>query len=123
VTPILIRQLADHCASMFAAAPVRRIGVSPSYYYVGLGVLVVLMLVAGIKAFRMWEELHDVAEPDSPTDLLGTFEEAHAAGELDDEEFERVRQRLAGPSAGANPTPPAGRPEGETTTQRDVIVP
>ena len=37
----------------------------------------------------MWEDIHDVEEPDSPADLLATFEEAHAAGEMDDEEFER----------------------------------
>jgi hypothetical protein len=112
--PILIRQLADHCAGLFAAMPARRVGVSPSYYYVGLGVLVVLMLVAGIKAYRMWEELHDVAEPDSPADLLETFEEAHAAGELDDQEFERVRQRLAGPAVGGSPAPPVIPPEDDT---------
>jgi hypothetical protein len=106
VTPISIKQWADHCAGLVAAVPIRRVGVSPSYYYVGLGVLVVLMLVAGIKAYRMWEEIHDVAAPDSPADLLETFEEAHAAGELDDLEFERVRQRLAGPAAGASPVPP-----------------
>jgi hypothetical protein len=115
VTPILMRQVADHCAGLFAAAPVRRIGVSPSYYYVGLGVLVVLMLVAGIKAYRMWEELHDVAEPDSPLDLLESFEEAHAAGELDDQEFERVRKRLAGPVAGGSPVPPVIPPKDDAS--------
>jgi len=90
---------------MLAAVAVRRFGVSASYYYVGLGVLGVLMLVAGIKAYRMWEEIHDVPEPDLPTDLLETFEEAHAAGELDDEEFERVRQRLLGPADTGSPAP------------------
>ncbi len=67
-----------------------------SSYYIGLGVLVVLMIVALVKAYRMWEEINDVEEPDSPTDLLATFEAAHAAGEIDDEELERVRQKLAG---------------------------
>ena len=52
----------------------------------------------------MWEEIHDVEEPDSPTDLLESFEEAHAAGELDDEEFERVRRRLVGPTTGQDET-------------------
>jgi uncharacterized membrane protein len=70
--------------------------IGPSYY-VGLAILVVLVVVALVKAFQMWEEIHDVEEPDSPTDLLESFEEAHAAGELDDEEFERVRRRLASP--------------------------
>jgi uncharacterized membrane protein len=122
VTPISIKQLADQCAGLVAAVPFRRVGVSPSYYYVGLGVLVVLMLVAGIKAYRMWEELQDVAEPDSPADLLETFEEAHAAGELDDQEFERVRRRLASPAAGAVPIPPPVGPGGDDATQRDVTA-
>jgi hypothetical protein len=120
VTPILIRKLADHCTGLLSAAPVRRVGVSPSYYYVGLGVLVVLMLVAGIKAYRMWEELHDVAEPDLPADLLETFKEAHAAGELDDQEFERVRQRLAGPAAGGAPAMPEIRAKHDATTESDA---
>ena len=69
-------------------------------YYLGLGILLVLMVVAVVKAYQMWEELHDVEEPDSPIDLLESFEQAHAAGELDDEEFARVRERLAGPITG-----------------------
>ena len=59
-------------------------------YYIGLAILVVLMLFAFVKAYRTWEEIHEVEDPDRPEDLLETFEEAHAAGELDDEEFERV---------------------------------
>jgi hypothetical protein len=61
-----------------------------------------------------------VEEPDSPGDLLASFEQAHAAGELDDEEFERVRARLkhsptfgvqtsSSPPAGES-TPPPGTP-------------
>ncbi|HEX3450448.1 MAG TPA: hypothetical protein VHS97_19490, partial [Isosphaeraceae bacterium] len=76
--------------------------------------------VAGIKAYRMWEELHDVAEPDLPADLLETFKEAHAAGELDDQEFERVRQRLAGPAAGGAPAMPEIRPKPDATTESDA---
>ena len=38
--------------------------------------------------------MQDVEDPDTPK-MLHTFEEARAAGELDDEEMERVRQRLA----------------------------
>ena len=63
--------------------------------YIGLALLAVLLVAALIKAYRIWEEIHDVEEPDSPSDLLASFEEAHAAGELDDEELERVRKRLA----------------------------
>ena len=77
-------------------------------YYVGLAILLVLMVLALVQAYRMWEEIHDVEEPDSPTDLLEAFEEAHAAGELDDEEFERVRRRLAGPHEPAEDEERAG---------------
>jgi hypothetical protein len=122
VAAIFIRHLAGHYIGLFAAASARRVGVSISYYYVGLGVLAVLILIAGIKAYRMWEELRDVEEPDSPGDLLEKFQEAHDAGELDDQEFERVRQRLRDPEPGASPTPPPVRPDGDTTTQRDVTV-
>ncbi len=62
----------------------------------GLAILVVLMVIALVKAFRMWEEIHEVEQPDSPIDLLEAFEDAHAAGQLDDKEFEQVRRRLMG---------------------------
>lgn len=79
-------------------------------YYVGLTILAVLLAVAVVKAYQMWEEIHDIEEPDSPTDLLEAFEEAHAAGELDDEELERVRHRLKGEPSPSKaivaPTPP-----------------
>jgi hypothetical protein len=82
-------------------------------YYLGLGILLVLMVVALVKAYQMWEELHDVEEPDSPIDLLESFEEAHAAGELDDEEFARVRQRLTSPTTGQDEkSAPADRDAG-----------
>jgi hypothetical protein len=92
---------------LHAAAPLKWLKFSPPYY-LGLAILVVLMVVALVKAYQMWEEIHDVPEPDSPTDLLASFEEAHAAGELDDLELERVKQRLVGPIAGQDePSVPA----------------
>jgi hypothetical protein len=66
--------------------------------YVPLGVLTVLLVASLIKAVRVWEEIHDVEEPDTPTDLLASFEQAHAVGELDDAEFARVREQLGGAS-------------------------
>ena len=73
----------------------------------GLAILLVCMVLAVVQAYRMWEEMHDVEEPDSPAELLEAFEEAHASGELDDEEFARVRSRLAGPSADQGKISPA----------------
>jgi hypothetical protein len=67
-------------------------------YYVGLAVLVILLVIALVAAYRVWSEIHDVEEPDSPEDLLESFEQAHAAGVLDDRELARVRWRLTGDS-------------------------
>jgi hypothetical protein len=85
--------------------------VSVWQYYLGLAILLILLTVAVVKSYGMWEEIHDVEEPDSPTDLLEAFEEAHAAGELDDAELERVRRRLAGTPPPLPPNSPAPTPE------------
>jgi hypothetical protein len=72
-------------------------------YWIGLGLLVAVLLVALIKGYREWQEIHDVEEPDSPDDLLRSFREAHAMGELDDDEFQRVERRLSSSSASGGP--------------------
>lgn len=68
---------------------------SGPYYYVGLALLVIILFVALIAAYRVWEEINDVEEPDSPVDLLESFKQAHAEGELDDQELDRVRRLLS----------------------------
>ncbi len=88
--------------------------------YIGLALLAVLLVVALIKAYRVWEEIHDVEEPDSPADLLAAFKQAHAAGELDDEELERVRERLERSSViGEHPT---ARPPSNDRTGSDPNI-
>jgi hypothetical protein len=67
--------------------------------YVPLGLLTVLLVALLINAVRVWGEIHDVEEPDSPSDLLASFEQAHAKGELDDAEFARVREQLRSSSS------------------------
>jgi hypothetical protein len=57
--------------------------------------LAVLLLLLLIKMYRERQDILDVEDPDSPEDLLRSFELAHRAGELDDDEFERVKQQLA----------------------------
>ena len=114
---ILVEPSRAGLVGLFAAASAERFQVSTTHYVIGLVILVVLMLVAMVQAYRMWEDIHDVEEPDSPADLLAAFEEAHAEGELDDEEFERVRRQLAAPPAEHNkPSAPAdpdlGKPDG-----------
>jgi uncharacterized membrane protein len=55
----------------------------------------VLLALLIIKMYRERQDILDVEDPDSPEDLLRSFELAHRAGELDDDEFERVKQQLA----------------------------
>jgi hypothetical protein len=63
-------------------------------YYVGLLLLSIAVIALSIHAYRVWQEIHEEVEPDSPSDLIDSFEQAHAEGELDDQELERVRRLL-----------------------------
>jgi len=107
----------------YAAA---RPGQSNQPTYIGLALLAVLLVVLLVKAYRVWGEIHDVEEPDSPGDLLASFERAHAAGELDDEEFERVRARLkhsptVEPQTSSSPRPGEATPAPETRPPLDPV--
>ncbi len=63
-------------------------------YYVGLVLLSVLAIMLSVHAYRVWQEIHEDEEPDSPSELLESFEQAHVEGELDEQELERVRRLL-----------------------------
>lgn len=111
---VLVDPWSAGLVGLLAAASPEGFNVSTTHYFIGLAILVVLMLVALSQAYRMWEDIHDVEEPDSPADLLASFEEAHAAGELDDDELERVRRHLAAPPADQNkPSAPTGTEPGK----------
>jgi hypothetical protein len=56
-----------------------------------------------VIAHRAWSEAHEDVEPVSPGELLATFEQLRAAGEIDDQEFQRVRDRLGGQREPAAP--------------------
>ena len=73
----------------------QRITLDRSYYF-GLALLLVLMLAVLVRAYREWQEIHEDLEPASPEELLQSFEQAHAAGELDEQELQRIRARLSG---------------------------
>ncbi len=101
--------------AVLGAAPVA----TGTAYYIGLTVLVIIMIGVLIAAYRTWEEIHDVEDPDSPADLLESFEQAHKEGEIDEKELERVRSLLSpgGPGDGrpvgaTRPPEPAGAGEG-----------
>ena len=84
------------------------------YYYLGLILLVIVLGVLFLKLYREWWDIHDVEEPDAPEDLLRSFERAHAYGQIDDQELERVRQRL-GVASGSDVGPQVAAPEGGQT--------
>jgi hypothetical protein len=64
-------------------------------YYVGLAVVVAILVVTLIGFYRTWMEIHEDEEPDSPEDMLDSFREAHAAGQIDDRELERLQKLLS----------------------------
>jgi hypothetical protein len=80
--------------------------------YAPLVLFAVVLAVLLVKAVRVWQEIHDVEEPATPGELLASLEGAHAAGELDDAEIERVRQQLVGGQTNSGPSvdePPSHR--------------
>jgi hypothetical protein len=79
-------------------------------YYVGLAVVVVILLGTLIAFYRTWAEIHEDEEPDSPQDLLESFRQAHAAGQIDDRELERVRALLSAGGGATSGAHPASRP-------------
>lgn len=64
-------------------------------YYVGLAVVVAIVIGTLAAFFRIWMEIHEDEEPDTPEELLESFQEAHAAGEIDERELARVREVLS----------------------------
>jgi hypothetical protein len=91
--------------------------------YIPLALLAVLLVASLIKAIRVWGEIHDVEEPATVSDLLASFQEAHALGELDDEEFARVTEKLAASSGKAGLADFLARPHAPTHGGPDQLVP
>jgi hypothetical protein len=98
-------------------------------YYVGLALVVAILVGALIGFYRTWMEIHEEEEPDSPEELLESFREAHAAGEIDDRELERVRGLLLpseGETAGIGTRsrrPSGHATAGDTTAREDAPDP
>ncbi len=65
-----------------------------AWYNIGLAVVVVALIVAAILAYRVYGEVNEDVEPASPEELLEAFEQARSEGELDDEEYQRVKQQF-----------------------------
>jgi hypothetical protein len=88
-------------------------------YYVKLALLVAVLVVALVAAYRVWAEIQDVEEPDTPADLLESFEAAHAAGAIDAQEFDRVRRQLGGKRPGGRTLDRPGHAPSEEPPEGD----
>jgi hypothetical protein len=67
-----------------------------AWYNLGLGVVVVALVFAGILAYRVYSEVNEDVDPASPEELMQAFEQARYDGELDEEEYQRVRRQFDG---------------------------
>ncbi|WP_165246112.1 hypothetical protein [Paludisphaera soli] len=82
----------------------------PLYYYMGLAALVIAMIWGGVLAYRSWEEAHEELDPATPEELLDAFRQARLEGEMDAEEFARVREKLEQAEGRERPGKPPGQP-------------
>ena len=62
----------------------------------GSAVVIIALLIAIVIGWWHWREANEDLTSDTPDELLASFEEAHAAGELDEAEMKRLRAKLAG---------------------------
>ena len=58
----------------------------------------------GYWAYRVWTEVNEEVDPATADELMASFDEARAAGELDDEEYAKVRKRIEESGSGRPPT-------------------
>lgn len=80
---------------------------SAAWYNIGLVVVLLALAIAIVVAYRVWSEVNEEIEPATPEELLASFERARAEGELDEEEYDRVRRNI---EKTASPPPTSKRP-------------
>ncbi len=80
-----------------------------AWYNIGLIVVLVALAIAGVMAYRVWHEVNEEIEPATPEELLASFEQARSEGELDDDEYARVRREIAKKASRPPSTKPAPR--------------
>ena len=79
-----------------------------AWYNMGLVVVLVVLAIAGVMAYRVWREVNEEIEPATPEELLASFAQARAEGELDDEEYDRVRRQIEKTASRPAPTQQPG---------------
>jgi uncharacterized membrane protein len=65
-----------------------------AWYNIGLAVVLSVLALAFYWAYQMWTEINEEVDPATADELMASFDQARAAGELDDEEYAKVRKRI-----------------------------
>src|SRR4051812_42997951 len=69
--------------------------ISPAAWYnIGLATILVVGTIVFVWAYRVWSEVNEKDDPATTEELMDALEEARAAGELNEEEYARVRERV-----------------------------
>jgi len=101
----------------------------------GIGLFVLAMLVGIPLAYRLWRETHQDDERASESEMFSDFEQAYAAGQMDEAEFRRLRDLMIGGGrrnqGGARPGPVAPAPsprvvpesESPASVEEEVVLP
>lgn len=95
-----LRGLSKLGDALFAAAPTNRNEPAPRpgfLWYLAFGLLSCAIVIGVVVAVRLWREIHEDEEPATNEELLAEFRQAHAAGEIDEAEFQRVTALLTTP--------------------------
>jgi uncharacterized membrane protein len=70
-----------------------------AWYNIGLVVMLLILVLACYWAYEMWMEVNEEVDPATADELMASFDQARAAGELDDEEYAKVRKRIEQPGS------------------------
>jgi uncharacterized membrane protein len=65
-----------------------------AWYNLGLVVVILALVVSSILGYRAWQEAHEDTAPATSEELMASFEEARARGEIDEEEYAKIRERI-----------------------------
>ena len=76
------------------AIPLAAIGAATWSVILPLAVIAIGVGFAVVQALRYWREMHEDVEPVTAEELMASFEQARAEGDLDDEELARVKESI-----------------------------